>query len=51
MIAMVNQGINKNTFKLNSHENVYQDYDRESLIHVLVHRLKRAETVLRVAST
>lgn len=50
MIAMINQGINKNVFKINSHEDVYQNYDKDAIVHLLVHRLKRAESVLRIAS-
>jgi hypothetical protein len=50
MITMINQGINKNLFKINSHEDVYQSYEKETIVHLLVHRLKRAESVLRIAS-
>jgi tryptophan 2,3-dioxygenase len=50
MITMINQGINKNLFKINSHEDVYQSYEKETIVHLLVHRLKRAESVLRIAT-
>lgn len=52
LVAMVEQGDvpSKVPIKLNSHEDVYEDYSTNSVLRLLIHRIRRADSIVRIAT-
>lgn len=52
LVEMPKQGPvpdNPSPLRLRSHENVFEKYDMGTALRLCIHRLKRADTILRIA--